>query len=83
MDRNYQFSSESEINRQFRQDFDSVMPSSRKPKQYESAGVLMLSFDHENTFNGVNNMDVREEVQLSHHLLFPDTDVRSPIGRAT
>lgn len=66
-----QLSSATENNRRFRQHFEDVMPSSRKPKQYESGGVLMLSFDPKCTVKGVKSMDVSGEVQRAHSYQFP------------
>jgi hypothetical protein len=58
-----QLSSTTESNRRFCQNFEDVMPSSRKPKRYESGGVLMLSFDPKCTIKGKEVMDVSKEVQ--------------------
>lgn len=69
-----QLSSATENNRRFRQNFEDAMPSSRKPKRYESVGVLMLSFDPKCTIGGKEVMDVSEEVQRLRLSLFCDTN---------
>ncbi|KAF1966736.1 hypothetical protein BU23DRAFT_603371 [Bimuria novae-zelandiae CBS 107.79] len=55
--------SRSDENMRFRQSFERAMPSSRKPKQYDNVGVLMLSFDPTCNAQEIADMDVNEEVQ--------------------